>query len=258
MNELNFNRLLEEGLKDSLKKFYKLDEMENSFRNFSMEFSKEKKVENELFEIVSDEKKAEVVRQLAYTLGLLKANLDSLPTELATEQIFNNLPLKEFIKKKVNQHVDKQIKADYWTFYRNSSEEVCGFGRSLSFDHDKFKEIFPGNIHHFVSGFARGYSNGLHLIAESQGIGIIKTDPITQDIWKNWQFFLDPQCTEYSLEGTYIFPYYNGYNWSGKANIPYGDNIQDTNLKLYSEIRKKDNEFIIIELDPLSFEITSE
>lgn len=198
--------------------------------------------------------------QLGYTLGLIKANLDSLPVKVAMQQRINEIPVDVMIKMKVDHEVLEQREKlgtndmtpakEYDKKYRRLSELICGYGYNCSFIPERFREFYPKGMHRFVRGFANGYSSALHTIAEEEGIKMQRTDPVTQDIWKNYPYFLDHGCREYSLEGKYLFMYHGGWNCSGNPHTPYGNNVQMINQNLYQKLQARDvSEFTSTEFD---------
>lgn len=126
----------------------------------------------------------------------------------------------------------------YMAKYRRLSEMICGYGYNMYFLEDRFKEFFPG-VHTIVLGFAEAYSEYFHKLASVMGIQTVTTSPKTQDIWKNWMYFLDSKTTKYSLEGTYLYMYHGGWNCSGNPNIPYKDNQKVVNKGTYAVMRDR-------------------
>lgn len=184
-------------------------------------------------------------------LGTLKAFNDTLPEEVAAMQRINDVPLDMLIKVKIDQIVTEQRKKNrpmemtsetsYMAKYRRLSEMICGYGYNMYFLEDRFKEFFPG-VHKIVLGFAEAYSEYFHKLASVMGIQTVTTSPKTQDIWKNWMYFLDPKTTKYSLEGTYLYMYHGGWNCSGNPNIPCKDNQKVVNQGAYAVMRDRNPE----------------
>lgn len=194
-------------------------------------------------------------------LGTLKAFNDTLPEEIAAMQRINNVPLDMLIKVKIDQIVTEQRKKNrpmemtsetsYMAKYRRLSEMICGYGYNMYFIEDRFKEFFP-RVHTIVLGFAEAYSEYFHKLASVMGIQTVTTSPKTQDIWKNWMYFLDSKTTKYSLEGTYLYMYHGGWNCSGNPNIPYKDNQKVVNKGTYAMMRGRNPE----EFEKAQFDFT--
>lgn len=189
--------------------------------------------------------------QLGYTLGLMKAYIDTLPAELAAKQKINGIPVDLLIKIKVDEEVlnkreasrkahDFTYETEYWKRYRRLSESICGYGYNMYFIEERYHEFYPEGIHDFVSGFANGYSNGFHTIATEAGItDLVITKPVEQDIWKNWPFFLNREVHEYRLDGKYLYMYHGGWNCSGDRDMPYGDNVRMVNHGVYEKLQAR-------------------
>ena len=188
--------------------------------------------------------------QLGCTLGLLKAYLDTLPPQIAETQRINGVPMDMLIKLKVDEEVLNQRekmacadwvspKSDYWKQYRRLSELICGYGYSMSFSQERFESFYPDGMHHFVAGFAGGYSSGFHSIAADSHNETTTTQTVKQDIWKNWSFFLDHDMRDYRLDGKYLFMYHGGINCSGDSDIPYGNNVRFVNAEVYKKLQSR-------------------
>lgn len=193
--------------------------------------------------------------QLGYVFGSLKANFDCLPDEIAARQKMNGIPLNLFIKMKVDEfvldirevsHVEEMTGyTSYEGKYRRLSECICGFGYNMSFIEERFERFFPNGIHRFVLGFAVGYSEIFHEIAAQACIKTEFTDPKTQDIWRNWEFFLKRDVHEYRLDGNYLFMYHGGFNCTGDSYIPYGNNSHYVNKDVYEALKaRKSSDFV--------------
>ena len=193
--------------------------------------------------------------QVGYVFGSLKANLDCLPDEIAARQKMNGIPLNLLIKMKVDEFVldvrevshaqEMTGYTDYEGKYRCLSECICGFGYNMSFIEERFESFFPNGIHRFVLGFAVGYSETFHEIAAQACIKTEFTDPKTQDIWKNWEFFLKRDVHEYRLDGNYLFMYHGGFNCTGDGSIPYGNNSHYVNNDVYETLKsRKSSDFV--------------
>lgn len=201
--------------------------------------------------LLIDEQMQKQQFRAGYVIGALKANSDCLPEEIASQQKLNGIPLDLFIKRKVDNFVldvreisnpiEKIITADYEVEYRKLSECICGFGYSMKFSERRFKDFYPKGIHMFVHGFAEGYSQTFHEFAQQACIPTDFTDPKTQDIWKNWEFFLKRDTHEYRLDGKYLFMYHGGYNCTGDDSIPYGNNCRRVNEKVYEMLKARKN-----------------
>ena len=147
--------------------------------------------------------------KMGYWFGSLKANLDCLPEEIASRQSLFGVPLNLLIKLKVDEFVlniressqpdELTLETDYKKKYRRLSELICGFGYNMSFLEDRFEHFFPKGTHKFVLGFAIGYSETFRKIAELANVPTDDTDPKTQDIWRNWQYFLKRDIHEYRV-----------------------------------------------------------
>jgi len=193
--------------------------------------------------------------QVGYVFGSLKANLDCLPDEIAACQKMNGIPLNLHIKMKVDEFVldvrevshaqEMTGYTDYEGKYRRLSECICGFGYNMSFIEERFESFFPNGIHRFVLGFAVGYSETFHEIAAQACIKTEFTDPKTQDIWRNWEFFLKRDVHEYRLDGNYLFMYHGGCNCTGDSSIPYGNNSHHVNKDVYEALKsRKSSDFV--------------
>ncbi|MGN1327917.1 MAG: hypothetical protein ACI4VQ_07590 [Clostridia bacterium] len=195
-------------------------------------------------------------RQEGYILGMLKAYVDTLPNELASKQRFNGVPIDLMVKLKIDELVlnirenpitrpqpcNFTIHTDYWGRYKSLSEYICGYGYNMYFIEERFLQFYPCGMHWTVLGFAEGYSVAFHAIAKEAGIQTQKTDPKTQDIWKNWPYFLKHDVHEYTLEGEYYFMYHGGINCSGNPNVPFGSNLQKVNAGVYEMLRNRNPE----------------
>lgn len=205
--------------------------------------------------VLINEQKLNQQFQVGYVFGSLKANLDCLPDEIAARQKMNGIPLNLLIKMKVDEFVldvrevshaqEMTGYTDYEGKYRRLSECICGFGYNMSFIEERFESFFPNGIHRFVLGFAVGYSETFHEIAAQACIKTEFTDPKTQDIWRNWEFFLKRDVHEYRLDGNYLFMYHGGFNCTGDSSIPYGNNSHYVNKDVYETLKsRKSSDFV--------------
>ncbi len=188
--------------------------------------------------------------QRGYTLGLLKALIDTLPPQIAEEQKFANVPLSTLIKLKIDDEVLNKLEvthppfapdanASYWSNYRRYSELICGYGYNMTFLQSRFEECYPAGIHNFVSGFAAAYSTAFHVIAAESGLRTEWTEPTGQDIWKNWLFFHRHEVSEYRLDGSYLFMCHGGFNYTGDKSIRYQDNVRVVNTDVYEKLQRR-------------------
>lgn len=216
---------------------------------------------NQTLDAMLNEQKLIQKHQMRYILGLIKANYDTLPDALASQQKLGGVPLDLLVKLKVDEFVlipreekrvsDMTIEKEYWSKYRRLSETICGFGYNMYFIKERFERFFPDGMHEFVLGFAEGYSFGFHAIAAASGVETITTNPKTQDIWRNWEFFLKHDCHEYRLDGSYLYMYHGGANCSSDPNVPYGNNVKLVNKGVYQKLkaRRIDSNFSNKEFD---------
>ena len=200
--------------------------------------------------VLINEQKLNQQFQVGYVFGSLKANLDCLPDEIAARQKMNGLikmKVDEFVLdvREVSHAQEMTGYTDYEGKYRRLSECICGFGYNMSFIEERFESFFPNGIHRFVLGFAVGYSETFHEIAAQACIKTEFTDPKTQDIWRNWEFFLKRDVHEYRLDGNYLFMYHGGFNCTGDSSIPYGNNSHYVNKDVYETLKsRKSSDFV--------------
>lgn len=201
-----------------------------------------------LLSLLTEQKNAQQY-QMGYTLGIMKAYVDTLPAEVANHQRINGVPLDLLIKLKVDEAVLNQremiknvcnftFETLYWSRYRRLSEAICGYGYNLYFIQERFEQFYPNGMHNFVAGFARGYSSAFHTIATECGIETVTTEPVEQDIWKNYPYFLSHEVHEYRLDGKYLFMYHGGCNFTGK-DLPCGNNVQIVNKGVYEKLQSR-------------------
>lgn len=160
-------------------------------------------------------------------LGMLKAWHDIMPVSFQSELKVRGLPLNMAIKMKIDQLVLFEIsklrktsnaifigfgfkkRKTYLETYNRFRQMICGCGYNCKFIEKRFRDGFIGSSSYVVEGFATGYSEMFQIFASGDKHYTHHTDPIEEDIWKNWEYFLSRECFEYSLEGLYI-PMYNG------------------------------------------------
>ena len=196
-----------------------------------------------------EEYEGHINRRRGFILGQLKALVDTCPKQVADQLRMGGVPIDLAIKMRIDELVREpreQQRApeftgetSYWGKYRRLSELICGFGYNMTFIEERFKQFFPSGIHWTVLGFAEGYSAAFHAIAAENGIHTEKTDPKAQDVWKNWQFFLQPDCREYRLDGRYLYMYHGGFNCTSDRSIPYGDNQALVNEGVYARLQAR-------------------
>ncbi len=222
-------------------------------------------LDSETFQCLLKCEENKKVKNFGYLLGVLKANVDTLPDKFADETSINGVSLDTFIKEAVDEKVffpRQELKinlislTDYWETYKSMSEIICGFGYTMTFSEERYFQFFPGQIGHFVSGFAGGYSDAFHAIATEANIKTTRTHPLHQDIWKNWMFFLKPDCFYYRLDGKYMFLYGSGYNSSGNRNVEIPDNEKNVNSEVYEELQNRsDDAFVTFDLNYLELDL---
>lgn len=239
----NNNRAFLNLIEDSSKKINDVNEVLTGLKSITT-------TSNATLSTMIAEQENQLRYQRGYNLGVLKAFIDTLPTELAEAQTFNGVPLNMLIKLKVDEDVLKQIdrkncsvymsfNSSHWANYRRLSEMICGYGYSMVFSQSRFEEYFKNGVHMFVAGFANGYSHSFHMISAEAGIVTEKTHPVHQDIWKNWQFFLEPDMSTYHLDGEFLFMYHGGFNCSDDFSIPYGNNVRVINVGIYDSLKSR-------------------
>ena len=190
--------------------------------------------------------------QLGFILGFMKAWLDTLPEDIARTQKINGIPVDLLIKLKVDENVLNILEekhsngfwkhatsaTEYFDKYRRLSEMICGYGYNMYFIQRRYEEFYPNGMHNFVSGFANGYSNAFQTICVEAGIDTQKdTDPVEQDIWKNWPYFCTHDCHEYRIDGKYLFMYHGGATSPKYPNAPYGNNLKLIKQGVYEKLQ---------------------
>lgn len=243
MCELMVSRNEESELKSRIEKYQDSVKVKNALEKIT--------IPSESIEAMKAKQDGTCKYNMGAILGTLKAFNDTLPQEVAAMQCINGVPLDMMIKFKIDQIVTEQRKKNrplemtsetsYMGKYRRLSEMICGYGYNMYFLEERFREYFPG-VHTIVLGFAEAYSEYFHKLASKLGIQTVTTSPKTQDIWKNWTYFLDPKSTEYSLEGRYLYMYHGGWNCSGNPNIPGKDNQKVVNKGIYDAMRNRNPE----------------
>lgn len=204
---------------------------------------------NKTAQALVKEQKLNHLYQLGYILGCMKADYDCMPDELAAQQKFNGIPVNLLVKMKIDEMVldareeahadDFTRETEYSRKYRRLCEMICGYGYNMSFIEDRFERFYPNGSHKVVEGFATGYSETFHDICNVYGIETATTDPKTQDIWKNFEFFTKREVHEYTLEGLYHYMYNGGVNCSGNPNVPYGSNMRMVNEGVYQKLKAR-------------------
>lgn len=240
MCELMVSKNETSELRSRIEKYQDSVKVKNALENLT--------IPSESIEAMKAQQEGTCKYNLGAILGTLKAFNDTLPQEAAEMQRINGVPLDMMIKFKIDHIVREERKKNrplemtsetsYMPKYRRLSEMICGYGYNMYFLEDRFKEFFPG-VHTIVLGFAEAYSEYFHKLASVMGIQTVTTSPKTQDIWKNWMYFLDSKTTKYSLEGTYLYMYHGGWNCSGNPNIPYKDNQKVVNKGTYAVMRDR-------------------
>lgn len=243
MCELMVSRNEASELKSRIEKYQDSVKVKNALEKLT--------IPSESIEAMKEQQEGTCKYNMGAILGTLKAFNDTLPEEVAAMQRINDVPLDMLLKFKIDQIVTEQRKKNrplemtsetsYMAKYRRLSEMICGYGYNMYFLEDRFKEFFPG-VHKIVLGFAEAYSEYFHKLASIMGIQTVTTSPKTQDIWKNWMYFLDPKTTQYSLEGNYLYMYHGGWNCSGNPNIPCKDNQKVVNQGTYAAMRDRNPE----------------
>lgn len=240
MCELMVSKNETSELRSRIEKYQDSVKVKNALENLT--------IPSESIEAMKAQQEGTCKYNLGAILGTLKAFNDTLPQEAAEMQRINSVPLDMMIKFKIdhivredrkkNRPLEMTSETSYMPKYRRLSEMICGYGYNMYFLEDRFKEFFPG-VHTIVLGFAEAYSEYFHKLASVMGIQTVTTSPKTQDIWKNWMYFLDSKTTKYSLEGTYLYMYHGGWNCSGNPNIPYKDNQKVVNKGTYAVMRDR-------------------
>lgn len=166
-------------------------------------------------EFISEHNDGALGYQVGYMLGETKASLDLLPQDVAHEQTLNDIKLDLWIRFQVNEFVTNKLMSIYpqdryeifEERYRKLSNIIYGSYYDPEFNLKVLETYFPSGIHKFVFGFTAGYSNKFHALAESAGVTTTVTNVLTQDVWRNWDYFLNPFQFQYRLDGKYLVTY---------------------------------------------------
>lgn len=142
--------------------------------------------------------------EIGYILGLIMANYDTVPKELKTSFIINEMPANQWVKSRINELVLERMGTVYYSLISDYFQKYKDLTALLSKNENQFSSYFSNGTHNVVSGFASGYSHAWHLACDEIGFKTSITDPIMQDIWKNWQFFIYKDNCQYQLSGLYI------------------------------------------------------
>lgn len=246
------NKITVTKTNDAMKKVY---EMVSKAKETFAVIKALEAIDNKTAFALINEQKLKYQYQMGYVLGALKANYDTLPEDIAARQKINNVPLNLLIKMKVDEFVlnvrevsnpnDLTNCTEYDDRYRRLSELICGFGYNMEFLEDRFELFFPNRTHKFVLGFAEGYAETFHKIAEEACVEVEYTDAKSQDIWKNLKFFLERDVHEYRLDGKYLFMYHGGHNCSADKSIKYGKDGRYVNENVYENLKsRKSSDFV--------------
>ena len=233
-----------------------------SKRNSLFKVSEAAKKANELTQIIqklseldSDKSRSVIKDQkfeqlfaTGYFYGSLKANFDCLPDSIAQRQQIQGIPLAMFIKETIREQVisvRKHHKVDnfvnfgegYLNAYRNLSGRFCGYGSHVELNKKEFHMFFPSLSYRFVEGFVKGYSETLHEMAIQADVILFQTDPLLQDLWKNFPYLVNPDTMDYSLAGYYLFPYVGYFEDQPGVYERIGFNINNT---AYEELKSRD------------------
>ena len=233
-----------------------------SKRNSLFKVSEAAKKANELTQIIqkiseldSDKSRSVIKDQkfeqlfaIGYFYGSLKANFDCLPDSIAQRQQIQGIPLAMFIKETIREQVISVRKhhkvdnfvnfgEDYLNAYRNLSGRFCGYGSNLELNKREFHMFFPSLSYRFVEGFVKGYSETLHEMAIQADVILFQTDPLLQDLWKNFPYLVNPDTMDYSLAGYYLFPYVGYFEDQPGVYERIGFSINNT---AYKELKSRD------------------
>lgn len=94
--------------------------------------------------------------------------------------------------------------------------------------------IFPNGIDKFVTSFACAYNTTFHMIANESGVQTAITEPMTQDIWRNWEYFWNPEEKEYRLDGEFA-QFYDGEEFS--QELDNGNRLIKINEGVYEALK---------------------
>ncbi len=231
-------------------------------RNSLFKVSEAAKKANEMTQIIQklseldSDKSSSVIKNqkfeqlfaIGYFYGSLKANFDCLPDSITQRQQVQGIPLAMFIKEKICEQVisvRKQHKVDnfvnfgegYLNAYRKLSCHFCGYGSNVELNKSEFHMFFPSLSYRFVEGFVKGYSETLHEMAIQADVILFQTNPLLQDLWKNFPYLVNPDTMDYSLAGYYLFPYVGYFEDQPGVYEKIGFNINNT---AYEELKSRD------------------
>lgn len=158
-------------------------------------------------------------------LGKLKAWIDSLPEEVASDVTIDDVPLELYIKMFVDSKVLDILEAErgayvkYPSFgfsselkpieaYEKLVRYISGYGYCLNFVEERYKEFFKEDIADCITAFAKGYHEMICTLANSVGFAFnLPCRRTEEEVFRNWTYFLRRDSMEYSLEGIFINPY---------------------------------------------------
>lgn len=182
--------------------------------------------------------------QIGNLLGGMKATLDTLPESYAMHQKVNNVPLNEWIKQEVNERVFFRFlqmyknKEDYLEAMKRQREllrhDIMLGEYEEEFANKLIARIFPNGIDKFVTSFACAYNTTFHMIANESGVQTAITEPMTQDIWRNWEYFWNPEENEYRLDGEFA-QFYDGEEFS--QELDDGNRLIKINEGVYEALK---------------------
>ena len=227
---------------------FKVSEAAKNANDLTQIIQKISELDSDKSSSVIKDQKFEQLFAIGYFYGSLKANLDCLPDSIAQRQQIQGVPLAMVIKEKICDfviNVRKHHKVDnfvnfgkgYLNAYRNLSGRFCGYGSQVKLNEKEFRVFFPSLSYRFVEGFVKGYSETLHEMAIQADVILMATDPLLQDLWKNFSYFLNPETFEYSVDGYYLFPYVGYFENQPGVYEKIGFNINDT---IYAELKSRE------------------
>ena len=170
--------------------------------------------------------------------------MDTLPESYAMHQKVNNVPLNEWIKQEVNERVFFRFlqmyknKEDYLEAMKRQREllrhDIMLGEYEEEFANKLIARIFPNGIDKFVTSFACAYNTTFHMIANESGVQTAITEPMTQDIWRNWEYFWNPEEKEYRLDGEFA-QFYDGEEFS--QELDDGNRLIKINEGVYEALK---------------------